>query len=144
MDWDISIHICLAAQFTLDAPSDRKASAIYIDTEGSFVIERVASMATHFIEDFVATSTRPRMVQGCSAVRSEPSQCLIILAFVGARRSASWHHVLSSARLRGATRGAAIIASAATSAYRGSSFCLVNVSGLIIIVCVGSVQGRGR
>lgn len=58
----ISIHICLAAQFTLDAPSDRKASAIFIDSEGSFVIERVASMAAHFIDDFGATSTRPRMV----------------------------------------------------------------------------------
>ncbi|CCI11516.1 unnamed protein product [Albugo candida] len=40
------IHMCLASS----VPSNGRS--IYIDSEGSFVIERVAQMAAHFVEDF--------------------------------------------------------------------------------------------
>ncbi|ETK81105.1 hypothetical protein L915_13365 [Phytophthora nicotianae] len=45
------IHACLAAQYVANT-TDKPSSAIFIDSEGSFIIERVASMATHFLEDF--------------------------------------------------------------------------------------------
>ena len=64
-----SIHACLAAQYVTDE-TEKTGSAVYIgthmidlswflssnglslDSEGSFIIERVASMAEHFLEDF--------------------------------------------------------------------------------------------
>ncbi|KAE8908617.1 hypothetical protein PF005_g8120 [Phytophthora fragariae] len=52
-----AIHACLAAQYVVDA-SEEPSSAIFIDSEGSFMIERVASMAEHFIEDFRRLSTK--------------------------------------------------------------------------------------
>lgn len=77
------IHACLAAQYVVDA-SEEPSSAIFIgtydgketcrspialtvavvvvvvvaDSEGSFMIERVASMAEHFIQDFRRLSTK--------------------------------------------------------------------------------------
>ncbi|KAF4033249.1 Rad51 [Phytophthora infestans] len=45
------IHACLAAQYAVDE-AGKKSSAVFIDSEGSFIIERVASMAKHFLEDF--------------------------------------------------------------------------------------------
>ncbi|CEG35728.1 dna repair protein rad51 [Plasmopara halstedii] len=45
------IHACLAAQYVVNA-SGNPSSAIFIDSEGSFIVERVASMAEHFIADF--------------------------------------------------------------------------------------------
>ncbi|KAG6606484.1 DNA repair protein RAD51 [Phytophthora cinnamomi] len=46
-----AIHACLAAQYVADN-SGKPSSAIFIDSEGSFMIERVASMAEHFRHDF--------------------------------------------------------------------------------------------
>ncbi|KAG3004281.1 hypothetical protein PC121_g18754 [Phytophthora cactorum] len=45
------IHACLAAQYAVGA-TGKASSAVFIDSEGSFIIERVASMAEHFLEDF--------------------------------------------------------------------------------------------
>ncbi|GAB9468216.1 hypothetical protein Gpo141_00005537 [Globisporangium polare] len=53
----LGIHLCLAAQYALDAGSNR-STAIYIDTEGSFLVERVASMATSFSRDFPMVGSR--------------------------------------------------------------------------------------
>nr|CCA23112.1 DNA repair protein RAD51 putative [Albugo laibachii Nc14] len=41
-----AIHVCLASSVPF------KGRSIYIDSEGSFVIERVAQMAAHFVEDY--------------------------------------------------------------------------------------------
>ncbi|KAK1942071.1 DNA repair protein RAD51 3 [Phytophthora citrophthora] len=66
------MHVCLAAQYSTNA-SGKPASVVFIDSEGSFIIERVASMAEHFLEDFRQTRaeklTRDDVLRGISYYR---------------------------------------------------------------------------
>ncbi|KAL3671083.1 hypothetical protein V7S43_004265 [Phytophthora oleae] len=66
------MHVCLAAQYTT-SKSGKPTSAVFIDSEGSFIIERVASMAEHFLEDFRQVSvnnlTRDDLLRGISYYR---------------------------------------------------------------------------
>ncbi|TDH66170.1 hypothetical protein CCR75_005223 [Bremia lactucae] len=66
------IHACLAAQF-LQNTSGKPSSAVFIDSEGSFIIERVASMAEHCLADFsqlgASRLTRDDLLRGITYYR---------------------------------------------------------------------------
>eukprot|EP00644_Phytophthora_capsici_P014531 jgi/Phyca11/530047/estExt2_fgenesh1_pm.C_PHYCAscaffold_540011 len=66
------MHVCLAAQYTSNE-SGKPTSVVFIDSEGSFIIERVASMAECFLEDFRQTRanklTRDDLLRGISYYR---------------------------------------------------------------------------
>ncbi|TMW59540.1 hypothetical protein Poli38472_004609 [Pythium oligandrum] len=69
----LSLHLCLAAQFDPAHP-DERTSTIFIDTEGSFVIERVASMAESLVTTNAAFRahgiTRDDLLRGISYFRA--------------------------------------------------------------------------
>ncbi|KAI9909026.1 hypothetical protein PsorP6_014863 [Peronosclerospora sorghi] len=66
------IHACLAAQCLKDE-AGKPPSVIFVDSEGSFLIERVAPMAEHFLEDFYPsereTLTRDDLLRGITYYR---------------------------------------------------------------------------
>ncbi|CAI5738957.1 unnamed protein product [Hyaloperonospora brassicae] len=66
------IHACLAAQYVATEPG-KVASAVYVDSEGSFIIERVASMAECFLQDFrqleMQKRTRDDLLRGITYYR---------------------------------------------------------------------------
>ncbi|CAI5723334.1 unnamed protein product [Peronospora destructor] len=68
----LGIHACLATQYLTEG-TGKAGSAVYIDSEGSFIIERVASMAEHFLEDFCQLGlkklTRDDLLQGITYYR---------------------------------------------------------------------------
>uniref|UniRef100_A0AAV1TI48 DNA repair protein RAD51 homolog 3 n=1 Tax=Peronospora matthiolae TaxID=2874970 RepID=A0AAV1TI48_9STRA len=55
----LGIHACLAAQCVANEPG-KATSAVFVDSEGSFIIERVASMAECFVQDFRQLETKKR------------------------------------------------------------------------------------
>ncbi|CAH0486958.1 unnamed protein product [Peronospora farinosa] len=68
----LGIHACLAAQYWTEG-TGKTGSAVFIDSEGSFIIERVASMAEHFLEDFCQLGlkklTRDDLLRGITYYR---------------------------------------------------------------------------
>ncbi|KAL4116447.1 hypothetical protein PRIC2_011901 [Phytophthora ramorum] len=66
------IHACLAAQYEVNE-AGKAVSSVFVDSEGSFIIERVASMAEHFLEDCRQVGaqklTRDAMLRGITYYR---------------------------------------------------------------------------
>ncbi|CAH0476590.1 unnamed protein product [Peronospora belbahrii] len=69
----LGIHACLAVQY-LAEETGKTPSAVFIDSEGSFIIERVASMAEHFLVDFYQVGpeklTRDDLLRGITYYRT--------------------------------------------------------------------------
>ncbi|KAL4145013.1 hypothetical protein PRNP1_012687 [Phytophthora ramorum] len=66
------IHACLSAQYEVNE-AGKAVSSVFVDSEGSFIIERVASMAEHLLEDCRQVGaqklTRDAMLRGITYYR---------------------------------------------------------------------------
>ena len=141
-----SIHACLAAQYVATEPG-KGASAVYVgthvlaklcwsvarpdgiilDSEGSFIIERVASMAECFLQDFRQLETQKRVRWSMDSQFRQRHDGVIVLLdrpAIGADtgRFAARDHVLPCARLLGADRSSLLVVGVFSRDSRGKLF----------------------